>query len=131
MDKLFCVFGLDTNASKGELKKQYRKLAKQIHPDKNNDPASKIQFVKLTRIYDILTKYIDLRDNENNTDQQTNVPIETPPTHHGYILTLDYKKLINNILSYVENDLNIKNKYLHNFVNVLEHGLFYSNDNFK
>ena len=43
-------------ASEAEIKKAYRKLAKELHPDKNKDnPKATERFSKVTRAYDILT----------------------------------------------------------------------------
>ena len=47
-------FGLNSSASKGEIKKAYRKLAFQYHPDKNSDPKAQEYFVLITLAYDSL-----------------------------------------------------------------------------
>jgi hypothetical protein len=59
MDKFFDVFELDTNATKEDVRKRYVFLIKKIHPDRNKDPKSNEQFIKLQNIYSILNYYID------------------------------------------------------------------------
>lgn len=50
------VLGLDRSASGEEIKKAYRKLARQYHPDKNQgDKASEAKFKEVQEAYDILS----------------------------------------------------------------------------
>ena len=39
-ETLYDIMGLQTYASRGEIKSQYRKLSKLTHPDKGGDPAA-------------------------------------------------------------------------------------------
>lgn len=48
------IFGLTENASKNEIRKAYRKLAMQFHPDKNSDPKAHQLFIDLTEAYEYL-----------------------------------------------------------------------------
>lgn len=52
--KYYALFGLEENASNDELKKAYRKLAMQYHPDRNPDPKAQQVFVDLAEAYEIL-----------------------------------------------------------------------------
>lgn len=54
------VLGLGTKCSADEAKKQYRKLAKQWHPDSKFGNSDK--FVKINEAYQEVVKFIDLRD---------------------------------------------------------------------
>jgi DnaJ-class molecular chaperone len=56
MADLYSQLGVARGASEAEIKKAYRKLAKELHPDRNKDnPKATERFGKVTRAYDILT----------------------------------------------------------------------------
>jgi DnaJ-class molecular chaperone len=56
MADLYSELGVKRDASEAEIKKAYRKLAKELHPDRNKDnPAASARFSKVTHAYDILT----------------------------------------------------------------------------
>lgn len=40
------VLGIKANATADEIKKVYRNLAQQYHPDKNPDPAAQKKFIE-------------------------------------------------------------------------------------
>ena len=45
------VLGVDSEASSDEIKKAYRKLARELHPDLNPDPAASEKFKEVTTAY--------------------------------------------------------------------------------
>ena len=50
------VLGVDKNASEGDIKKAYRKLARQYHPDLNpNDENAKKKFQQINEANEVLT----------------------------------------------------------------------------
>jgi DnaJ-class molecular chaperone len=56
MADLYSQLGVKRDASEAEIKKAYRKLAKELHPDKNKgNPKASERFSTVTRAYDILT----------------------------------------------------------------------------
>ena len=56
MADLYSTLGVARGADEGEIKKAYRKLAKELHPDRNkNNPKASERFSKVTQAYDILT----------------------------------------------------------------------------
>ena len=56
MADLYSQLGVARGASEGDIKKAYRKLAKELHPDRNKDnPKATERFSKVTQAYDILT----------------------------------------------------------------------------
>ncbi|HYN46629.1 MAG TPA: DnaJ C-terminal domain-containing protein [Allosphingosinicella sp.] len=56
MADLYSQLNVARGASEAEIKKAYRKLAKELHPDKNKgNPKATEHFSKVTRAYDILT----------------------------------------------------------------------------
>jgi len=53
---LYQRLGLKRDASEAEIKKAYRSLAKQLHPDRNKDnPKAAERFAEVTRAYDLLS----------------------------------------------------------------------------
>ena len=49
------LLGIDSLATKEEIKKAYRRLAHQFHPDKNpNNPAAEESFKQITEAYEVL-----------------------------------------------------------------------------
>lgn len=50
--KLYDVLGIQKGASKDEIKKAYKKMAMQLHPDKGGDPE---QFKEVSRAYQVLS----------------------------------------------------------------------------
>jgi DnaJ-class molecular chaperone len=56
MADLYSTLGVARGASEADIKKAYRKLAKELHPDRNKDnPAASERFSSVTQAYDILT----------------------------------------------------------------------------
>jgi DnaJ-class molecular chaperone len=56
MADLYSELNVARGASEADIKKAYRKLAKELHPDKNKDnPKATERFSKVTRAYDLLT----------------------------------------------------------------------------
>ena len=56
MADLYSQLGVARGASEADIKKAYRKLAKELHPDRNKDnPKATERFSAVTRAYDILT----------------------------------------------------------------------------
>src|SRR3954467_13444915 len=56
MADLYSQLGVKRDSGEAEIKKAYRKLAKELHPDKNKDnPKATERFAKVTQAYDLLT----------------------------------------------------------------------------
>src|SRR3712207_9416940 len=51
----FGVLGVARDAGENDIKRAYRKMARDLHPDVNPDPAAKERFQEVTRAYEALT----------------------------------------------------------------------------
>ena len=49
------ILGVDKDASQDEIKKAYRKLSKQWHPDLNHSPEAKDKFAEINEAYEVLS----------------------------------------------------------------------------
>jgi molecular chaperone DnaJ len=51
----YTVLGVERGASDGEIKRAFRKLAQQWHPDVNNDPSAHERFKEINEAYQVLS----------------------------------------------------------------------------
>uniref|UniRef100_A0A8C2WLK7 DnaJ homolog subfamily C member 16 n=1 Tax=Cyclopterus lumpus TaxID=8103 RepID=A0A8C2WLK7_CYCLU len=51
----YMVLGVGRSASQAEVKRAYKNLAKEWHPDKNKDPKAEDMFIKVSKSYEILS----------------------------------------------------------------------------
>src|SRR6476660_1527585 len=51
----FGVLGVTRDASDSDIKRAYRKMARDLHPDVNPEPGAKERFQEVTRAYEALT----------------------------------------------------------------------------
>lgn len=70
--KLYDTLGVAVNAAKSEIKKAYRKMAKQHHPDKGGDEE---MFKQIQKAYDVLGDDIK-RDHYDKTGDENHVKDE-------------------------------------------------------
>ncbi|XP_019774509.1 dnaJ homolog subfamily C member 16 isoform X2 [Tursiops truncatus] len=49
------VLGVSRTASQADIKKAYKKLAREWHPDKNKDPGAEDKFIQISKAYEILS----------------------------------------------------------------------------
>ena len=52
---LYALLGVSRDADADAIKKAYRRLARQLHPDVNPDPETQEQFKEVTRAYEVLS----------------------------------------------------------------------------
>jgi len=54
VSEFYEMLGVARDASEAEIKKAYRKLALELHPDRNPDPAAEARFKEITEAYEVL-----------------------------------------------------------------------------
>jgi molecular chaperone DnaJ len=54
MSDYYRILGVERGADEDELKKAYRKMAMQYHPDRNNEPDAEARFKEITEAYEVL-----------------------------------------------------------------------------
>ena len=74
--------GLTSDATLADVKKAYRKLARQHHPDRNNaDPEATDRFRRITEAYEYLSAH--LKDNARGNGHTTPAPTAPPRADAG------------------------------------------------
>src|SRR5436305_831272 len=79
---LYQRLGVKRGATEAEIKKAYRSLAKQLHPDSNKDnPNAAKRFGEITQAYDILSDKDKLARYEGRAEAATrSSPSRSRPT---------------------------------------------------
>lgn len=55
MPNYYKILGVKKDATKQEIKKRYRELAKETHPDKTRDPSTEDEMAEINTAYEILS----------------------------------------------------------------------------
>ncbi len=71
------ILKVDPSSTQQEIKKSYRKLALQWHPDKTTHPEASQKFKQITKAYEVLNspskrKHYDLKINNRNRNINSN-----------------------------------------------------------
>ncbi|XP_066297311.1 dnaJ homolog subfamily C member 16-like [Branchiostoma lanceolatum] len=59
------VLGVDRSADERDVKKAYRRLSREWHPDKNKDPGAEQKFIEINQAYEVLSD-TEKRSNYDN-----------------------------------------------------------------
>jgi len=70
--KLYKILGVDKNASQDEIKRAYKKLAMENHPDKNKNPGAEEKFKEISSAYNVLSNADERRNYDEAGDQNYN-----------------------------------------------------------
>src|SRR5690606_37609466 len=124
MENYYKILGIASNSDTSEIKKAYRKLALQFHPDKNKASNAHEVIVKITEAYEVLRnkesrkKYDILYEKifANNKEITTeDIAIYKEWQHQGYKKAEEYEKktyedfssLMDDIAFHTSNYMNI------------------------
>ncbi|MGN6173934.1 MAG: DnaJ domain-containing protein, partial [Streptosporangiaceae bacterium] len=55
MNDYYGILGIRRDAGPDEIKKAYRRLARELHPDVNPDPQTQERFKEITQAYEVLS----------------------------------------------------------------------------
>lgn len=70
VEAYYRMLEVDAEASPEEIKKAYRKKAKELHPDSNTSPDAHEQFILLTEAYEYLSKRTQTEQNPASQSQE-------------------------------------------------------------
>ncbi len=83
MKNYYATLGVHFSATADTIKRAYRKLAIQYHPDKNPDPSVEQLFKEINEAYDVLGDLQKRNDYDNRLlDPAYQSPASAPPAHH-------------------------------------------------
>lgn len=86
MENYYDILGVSKTATDEEIKKAYRKLAKQFHPDINKSPDADEKFKDITKAYNVL---IDQNQRKKYDDGNTEgIPINHPFNIHDFVANI-------------------------------------------
>uniref|UniRef100_A0A8C6PAN4 DnaJ homolog subfamily C member 16 n=1 Tax=Nothobranchius furzeri TaxID=105023 RepID=A0A8C6PAN4_NOTFU len=79
----YSILGVSRSASQAEIKRAYKNLAREWHPDKNKDPKAEDMFIKISKSYEILSN----EERRSNYDRYGQMDENQPfgqSQHHGF-----------------------------------------------
>lgn len=77
------ILGVSRSASQTEIKRAYKNLAKEWHPDKNKDPKAEDMFIKVSKSYEILSNE-ERRSNFDRYGQMDENQPFSQSQHHAF-----------------------------------------------
>lgn len=101
--KYYDILGVSPGSSNEDIKRAYRKLALQWHPDRNKTPEAESKFKEIGEAYEILTKSPQNRSNINHNMNQ-NMPFKNP---HDLFTSLFGQNVFHNVHTFNRMPVNI------------------------
>ncbi|KAM6979740.1 dnaJ homolog subfamily C member 16 [Aplochiton taeniatus] len=78
------ILGVGRSVSQTEIKKAYKRLVKEWHPDKNKDPGAEDMFIKITKSYEILSNEERRANYDRYGQMEDNQPFGQPQQPQGF-----------------------------------------------
>ncbi|KAK5981357.1 hypothetical protein GCK32_003657 [Trichostrongylus colubriformis] len=78
----YATLGISRRATAKEIKRAYKQLAREWHPDKNTSPEAQERFVAISRAYELLSD--PLRKERFDKFGAVDETPQSGPQHHGY-----------------------------------------------
>uniref|UniRef100_A0AAX7SSA6 DnaJ homolog subfamily C member 16 n=1 Tax=Astatotilapia calliptera TaxID=8154 RepID=A0AAX7SSA6_ASTCA len=79
----YYTLGVSRSASQAEIKRAYKRLAREWHPDKNKDPNAEDMFIRISKSYEILSNE-ERRSNFDRFGQKDENQHFGQSQHHGF-----------------------------------------------
>ena len=78
------TLGISPTANSAQIKAAYRKLAQELHPDKNQNSSSSIKFNEITKAYKVLSKQKSRDLYDDYLFGSTQIPIREPEPKQSF-----------------------------------------------
>jgi molecular chaperone DnaJ len=102
-DNYYEILGIDESATTADIKKAYRELAKDRHPDKDTTPGASERFLKLKKAYEILSDIQKRKD----FDRKSPDPVKTA---RGPDIRVSLKVPIRDMIRGLKKNVRVKRK---------------------
>jgi DnaJ domain len=79
VEDYYSLLTIRRDATQDEVKRAFRRLARELHPDLNPDPETGERFKEITQAYDVLSDTDKRRTYDESSD-----PFTGPPPHENY-----------------------------------------------
>ncbi len=114
LSRYYSQLGLPNNASLQEVKSAYRKLAFELHPDKN--PGNEARFIEVKLAYEILTGKTKVQPSTIIHQEQTQRSSRAKSTHNGKTAQERYEEARRNYYAQKKKEQEADVRYYHNLL---------------
>ena len=103
----FAALQVERSATEQDVKKAYRRLSLQLHPDKNPDPEAVPMFLKVNQAYRALTGTLSVAENMSLQPSKSScasfdcTALQAPAYSHAYLLHLGTSRGCKDKLPYI------------------------------